>query len=192
MQQSVYKVHAALAGQPDPKRLPRTTRKSVPPQNTRTNLPQVMSTPQPHGMNRSKTNHARHNQPERRPGCPHIPAGGGPTARAPKRPTDPATHTTSQAIAAARHQPRQASEGPNQGQCTHVKAKTPSDEGECCARGGTRTAFQPLQTLGSRGNMRNPARSDPGTTQSEAQSVYFVHTPFLTNFEQFHATAARP
>jgi hypothetical protein len=45
------------------------------------------------------------------------------------------------------------------------------------ARGGTRTAFQPLQTLGSPGNMRNPARSDPHTTQSDAQSVHSVHTP---------------
>jgi hypothetical protein len=64
--QSAYKVHAALAGQPGPKQLPHTTRKSVPAQNTRTNLPQVMSSPQPHGMNRYKTNHAHHNQPERR------------------------------------------------------------------------------------------------------------------------------
>ncbi|MGY4544450.1 hypothetical protein ACVWY0_004395 [Arthrobacter sp. UYNi723] len=47
------------------------------------------------------------------------------------------------------------------------------------ARGGTRTAFQPLQTQGSRGNMRNPARSVPHTTQSEARNVDNVHTPFL-------------
>ncbi len=66
--QSVYKVRAALAGQPGPKRLPRTTRKSVPPQNTRTNLSQVMSSPQPHGMNRYKTNRTQQNKSERRPG----------------------------------------------------------------------------------------------------------------------------
>jgi len=55
---------------------------------------------------------------------------------------------------------------PNPGQNT--KAKDPPDEGSCCARGGTRTAFQPLQTVGSPGIMRSPARSDPSTTRSEA------------------------
>jgi hypothetical protein len=46
------------------------------------------------------------------------------------------------------------------------------------ARGGTRTAFQTAQTLGSRGNMRNPARSAPSTPQSEAERVHIVHTLF--------------
>jgi len=55
--------------------------------------------------------------------------------------------------------------------------RSPSNEGECRARGGTRTAFQAPETLGTRGNMRNPARSAPHTTRSEAQSVYFVHSP---------------
>ena len=48
-----------------------------------------------------------------------------------------------------------------------------------CARGGTQTAFPPPQTLDSRGNIRNPGESGPGTTQSETQSVYFVHTSIL-------------
>jgi hypothetical protein len=73
--------------------------------------------------------------------------------------------------------PRPASEGPDPGQCPHVKAKTPSDEGECCARGGTRTAFPPPQTLGSPGNVGSPAPSGTSTTGPEAPSVYFVHTP---------------
>jgi len=134
--------------------------------------PQVMSSPQPHGMNRYKTNQARHNQPERRPGCTHIPAGGGLTTRT----LNPPPTQLHRPPRRPGHRPRQASEGPSQGQCTHVKAKTPSDEGECCARGGTRTAFQPSQTLGSHGNMRNPARSNPSKGESDAQSVDIVHT----------------
>jgi hypothetical protein len=45
------------------------------------------------------------------------------------------------------------------------------------ARGGTRTAFQPLQTLDSRGSMRNPVQSGTSTTRSAAQDVHNVHTP---------------
>jgi hypothetical protein len=45
------------------------------------------------------------------------------------------------------------------------------------AQGGTRTGLQPLQTLGSPGNVRNPAGSDLRTGQSEGQSVHNVHTP---------------
>jgi hypothetical protein len=48
------------------------------------------------------------------------------------------------------------------------------------ARGGTRTAFQPLKTLGSSGNIRNPGQSATGTAQSEGQGVHIVHTKFLT------------
>ena len=62
------------------------------------------------------------------------------------------------------------------------------------ARGGTRTAFQPLQTLGSRGNMRDQARSGRCTTQSEAQFVDSVHTPkfaFLHNAPDFISAGAR-
>ena len=46
-----------------------------------------------------------------------------------------------------------------------------------CAQGGTQTAFPPPQTLDSRGNMRIPAQSGTGTARSEAEIVYFVHTP---------------
>jgi hypothetical protein len=61
------------------------------------------------------------------------------------------------------------------------------------ARGGTRTAFQPLQTLGSPGNMGNPARSDLCTTQSGAQSVDIVHTPIspLQSFQTNDRTQQR-
>jgi hypothetical protein len=59
------------------------------------------------------------------------------------------------------------------------------------ARGGTRTAFQPLQTLDSPGNMRNPARSDPHTTQSDAQSVHSVHTPKVA-FQRHSKEEPRP
>jgi hypothetical protein len=71
-----------------------------------------------------------------------------------------------------------ASEGPEQGQCPHIKAKTPLTRG-CCARGGTRTGFQALQTPGSLGNMRNPAQSGRCTTRFETQGVHIVHTLFL-------------
>ena len=60
------------------------------------------------------------------------------------------------------------------------------------ARGGTRTAFQPLQTLGTRGNMRNPARTDPSTTQSEATSVDTVNAAHLPDFLHLQAAAALP
>ena len=43
----------------------------------------------------------------------------------------------------------------------------------------TRTGFPPLQTLGSRGNMANPAESGTSTTRSDAQSVHIVHTLFF-------------
>ena len=43
--------------------------------------------------------------------------------------------------------------------------------------GGTRTGFQPLQTLDSRPNIRNPAQSSRNTTLSAARSVDTVHTP---------------
>jgi hypothetical protein len=82
----------------------------------------------------------------------------------------------------ARHRPRPASEGPKQGQRTPVKAKIPSDEGEHRARGGTRTAFQPLQTLGTPENIRNPSQSGRCTAQSEAQGVHIVHTVFFDRF----------
>jgi hypothetical protein len=45
------------------------------------------------------------------------------------------------------------------------------------ARGGTRTGFLPLRTLGSLGNKRNPHGSDPHTTRSEAHSLYIFNTP---------------
>ena len=60
-----------------------------------------------------------------------------------------------------------------------VKAKTPSDEGVCRARGGTRTGFQALVALGSGGNMRNPRQFGGCTRQSGVESVDIVHTSFL-------------
>jgi hypothetical protein len=61
------------------------------------------------------------------------------------------------------------------------------------ARGGTRTAFQTLQTLGSPGNMPNPGQSGRCTTQSETQSVDIVHTPIspLQSFQTNDRTPQR-
>jgi hypothetical protein len=61
---------------------------------------------------------------------------------------------------------------------THQKLKTASDVGKR-ARGGTRTGFYPLQTLGTPENVANPAQSGRCTTRSEAQGVHIVHTPLL-------------
>jgi hypothetical protein len=47
------------------------------------------------------------------------------------------------------------------------------------ARGGTRTAFLPLQTLGAPENISNPSQSGISTIQPEAQSVDNVQTFFL-------------
>lgn len=57
------------------------------------------------------------------------------------------------------------------------------------ARGGTRTGFQPVRILGSRGNMRNPSQSGRCTARSEAQSVDTVHTP-ISPLEGIRPTAA--
>jgi hypothetical protein len=75
---------------------------------------------------------------------------------------------------------------PNPGQNT--KAKDPSDEGSCCARGGTRTGLQHLQTLHSPENIRNPARSGTDTAESEARSVHIVHIPFWALRRQRNAS----
>ncbi|MET3952521.1 hypothetical protein ABIB29_003384 [Arthrobacter sp. UYEF36] len=51
-----------------------------------------------------------------------------------------------------------------------------------CARGGTRTGFQPPNFRHSPENLANPAQSGTSTTRSEAQGVYIVHTHFLARF----------
>ena len=67
--------------------------------------------------------------------------------------------------------------------CTQKNTKQAPEQGKHCARGGTRTGFQPLQTLDSRQNTRNPAQSGTGTgtgtgtAQSVTQSADTVHTP---------------
>jgi hypothetical protein len=87
-----------------------------------------------------------------------------------------------------------ASEGRDHKLCTHVKAKIPSDEGICCARGGTRTAFQPLQILGSPENIPNPTdiRPDPKpkvwtlSTLLFLPSCYIISTCTPPEAGQFH------
>jgi hypothetical protein len=59
------------------------------------------------------------------------------------------------------------------------QSKNPSDEGKRRARGGTRTAFQPLQTLGTRENVRNPKQFEGCTGDSEAKGVDIVHTSLV-------------
>ena len=58
-----------------------------------------------------------------------------------------------------------------------LNAEEATDLRKHCARGGTRTAFQVLETLGSRENMRNPKQSDGCSGQYAAENVDTVHTP---------------
>jgi hypothetical protein len=76
--------------------------------------------------------------------------------------------------------------------CQHSKCKEASDLRKYCARGGTRTAFQPLKTLGTPENIRNPSQSDRCTTQSGAKSVDIVNTALLTDFVKLQPTARAP
>jgi hypothetical protein len=55
---------------------------------------------------------------------------------------------------------------------------SPLDLWKHCARDGTRTVFQALQTPGTRENTGNPKQSGGFTGYSEARSVDIVHTPF--------------
>ena len=135
-----------------------------------------MLSPLPRCMNRCRPPWAHPTKPEGGNARTHSQQAEDPLARD----LDPPPHTPEQATAAARPQPAmQASEGRNHKLYQHVKAKSPSDEGICCARGGTRTGLQPLQTLGTRENIRNPAQSDVLKSRSEAKCVDAVHTRFL-------------
>ena len=58
------------------------------------------------------------------------------------------------------------------------KSQIVSDEGKRRARGGTRTVFQAMKTLGTCENMRNPGQSQGCLAQYETKSVDIVHTPF--------------
>jgi hypothetical protein len=61
--------------------------------------------------------------------------------------------------------------------CTLRGPQAP-EQGKHCARGGTRTAFQPLQTLRTPENIPNPSQFGTGTDESAAQGVHNVHTLF--------------
>lgn len=78
-------------------------------------------------------------------------AQGGPTGQDP----NPLPHEFTGVPRRQAH-PAASVEGPDQPECTHVKAKNPSEEGSCRARGGTRTRFLALILLVSGGNTRNP------------------------------------
>ncbi|MET3176741.1 UNVERIFIED_ORG: hypothetical protein ABIB52_004616 [Arthrobacter sp. UYCu721] len=60
--------------------------------------------------------------------------------------------------------PGEPDQRPECGQCPHGKApiseNNSSDLRKHCAQGGTRTGLQPLQTLGTPGNIPNPNQSD--------------------------------
>jgi hypothetical protein len=58
---------------------------------------------------------------------------------------------------------------------TRKKHKKGPDLQKHCARGGTRTGFQPLHTRHTPENLRTPAQSGTSNTRSEAQGVHIVH-----------------
>jgi hypothetical protein len=72
--------------------------------------------------------------------------------------------------------------------CTHVKAKTPSDEGICVPQVGLEVHSRPREHWELCGNMRNPAKTKPSAAQSEAQSVENVHTWDLAHLAAFNDT----
>ena len=124
-------------------------------------------------MNGYKANQGQQNRPERRPSDPTSQQAEGPLARAP----EPATHTPEQATAAARHDRRPASEGPAQVNVHTLKQKPPLTRGYAVPEVGLELHsrpckhWAPAETCGIR---PDPA---PVRPESEAQSVYFVHTP---------------
>ena len=72
-------------------------------------------------------NHGHHDKQEKETNTPTSQQTEGPPAKDP----DPATPHNFTGHRGARHRPRPESEGPAEGQCQHIKSKTPSDEGEC-------------------------------------------------------------
>ncbi len=78
---------------------------------------------------------------------------------------------------------------PGGGSTGWASKKSPLLRGSCRARGGTQTASQAWQTLGTRGNTRNPIPFGQCTTESDDQSVGIVRTAFLTEFKRLLATA---
>jgi hypothetical protein len=69
---------------------PKPTRRGESGRKISQKFPQVMSSPQPRGMNRYEANHGHHKEPLGRPEWPQIPAGGGPTSEcADPPPTQP-------------------------------------------------------------------------------------------------------
>jgi len=99
---------------------------------------------------------------------------------------EPATHTPEQTTAAAR--PKCATENVSatrqQALYTRQSLFAP-DEGKRRARGGTRTTFQALQTLGTRENMRSPGQSGGCWAQYGTKSVDIVHSPLSGALEHY-------
>ncbi len=63
-----------------------------------------------------------------------------------------------------------------------VRGQPAPDLRKHCARGGTRTAFRPLKTMGNRENVRNTKESEDCTRHSETKSVDNVHTLLWAQF----------
>ena len=120
---SVDNVHTPLAGQPQRETRTQPSKRHVEPEKTPKKFPQVMPSRQPEPMNRKAASRppqqlvkeSRNPHPSKRRA--HQP---GPRSR---HPYIFIGHR------GARHRPRPLSEGPDQGQCTHVKAKTPLTRG---------------------------------------------------------------
>jgi hypothetical protein len=67
-------------------------------------------------------------------------------------------------------------QGPIEGDLYTFSGPQAPEQGKRRARGGTRTAFQALQTQGTPGNIGNPGQSGTSPTRSATQNVHNVHT----------------
>jgi hypothetical protein len=81
-------------------------------------------------------------------------------------------------------------EGPTSQALYTVRSQNLSELRKHCARGGIRTAFHPLQKLGTPENIRNPAEFGRCTAQFDALSVHLVHASFLPHSKDLRTTAA--
>ena len=156
--------------------------------------------PRPRTMNRCWSPRTNRSERKRGSALPQTKARGGPASQGP----EPATHTTKQATAAPGTDRGQRQRDPRSVNVHMLKAKTrlrisaaacatPSDEGICCARGGTRIAFQPLQNTGKsrKHTQSEPVRPtyDPVRGQECGQCP---HLPFLPHSSTQNVAATTP
>jgi hypothetical protein len=73
--------------------------------------------------------------------------------------------------------------------CAHSEANKPLNRKNTCPRWDSNQPL-PQKNRHSPENLPNPAQSDAGTTESEAQGVHFVHTLFFFALRRHTAHAS--